>query len=103
MARKREMDQLAKDAAAARAAGMSYGKWKALQEPVVEEAPKVVEIPEGWKRCPHCGKIFKPAPRKAKKYCEPLCQMAAARARDREERREYYREYRAQKRAEAKE
>ena len=29
-----EPDKLAQDAAAALAAGMSYGKWKAMQEPV---------------------------------------------------------------------
>ena len=31
-AKKKEMDNLAKDAAAAKAAGMSYGQWKAMQE-----------------------------------------------------------------------
>lgn len=39
--KKKEMDNLAKDAAAALAAGMSYGKWKAMQEqPEVREKKK---------------------------------------------------------------
>ena len=36
--KKKELDKLAKDAAAALAAGMSYGRWKAMQDfPVVIE------------------------------------------------------------------
>lgn len=51
MAKKKEMDNLAKDAAAALAAGMSYGKWKAMQDPVKIEEPNPDEIPEGYKIC----------------------------------------------------
>ena len=90
MARKKEMDNLAKDAAAALAAGMSYGKWKAMQDkPVVIE--KKEEIPEGWRVCKRCGKPFKVKNfGKRQIYCELACQKAAQRDRDREKNREYY-------------
>ena len=73
MARKKEMDNLAKDAAAALAAGMSYGKWKAMQG--YSELKKKDEIPEGWRACKHCGKPFKPINKQI--YCEFACQKAA--------------------------
>ena len=50
------MDNLAKDAKSARGAGMSYGKWKAMQ-PVVEFGES--KLPDGWRRCVVCGKPFK--------------------------------------------
>ena len=34
MAKKKEMDKLSQEVSMALASGMSYGKWKALQEPV---------------------------------------------------------------------
>ena len=71
---KREPDQLAKDAAAARAAGMSYGKWKALQG---ERPETKKEIPEGWRICVYCGKPFKPATWRKQLYCEAYCQKRA--------------------------
>ena len=73
MAKKKEPDKLARDAAAALAAGMSYGKWKALQDNPVPQK-KVDGIPEGWKACKRCGKLFKPKA-KTQKYCEALCQI----------------------------
>ena len=98
MAKKREMDNLAKDAAAALAAGMSYGKWKALQENPVHKK-KTDEIPEGWKACIRCGKPFKP---KAitQKYCEIACQREVAMEKDRERHNERQRQYRERKKAE---
>lgn len=64
MARNREMDNLAKDAAAALAAGMSYGKYMALHyKPVPnkpapkKETPKK-EVPKGGRVCVICGEIF---------------------------------------------
>ncbi len=69
--KKKEPDKLSQDAAAARAAGMSYGKWKGLQEPVKTERKK--KIPEDWKICEYCGKPYKPTTRRPQKYCEPNC------------------------------
>lgn len=67
--KKKEPDKLAQDAAAALAAGMSYGKWKGLQPPVKIEK----EIPEGWKICEYCGKPYKPTTGRPQKYCEANC------------------------------
>lgn len=101
MAKKKEMDNLAKDAAAALAAGMSYGYWKAMQDkPVVIE--KKEGPPEGWKVCPRCGKEFKPTQKRGKQiYCELECQKEAQRERYRatDKYKEYYRSYMEKKRA----
>jgi hypothetical protein len=64
------MDNLARNAMLAKEAGLSYGKWKALQ-PVVE--PKRKLLPEGWKECPWCGKDFKG--RSNKRYCDIECRL----------------------------
>ena len=103
MARKREMDNLAKDAAAALAAGMSYGKWKAMQgEPVQTTKPN--ELLEGWKVCPQCGKAYKPKKYSNNRqiYCEVACQKAAQRVRDKGKYDEYYRTHMREKRAKQK-
>lgn len=102
MARKREMDNLAKDAAAALAAGMSYGRWKAMQNStgVIE---KREELPEGWKICLRCGKPFQTNKyNRRKRYCELECQKTAQRERDKEKAREYYLAYKERKQAENK-
>ena len=103
MAEKKEMDNLAKDAAAALAASMSYGKWKAMQDkPVVVEKKETLQ--EGWRVCPRCGKAFKPKTRCSKQiYCELACQKAAQRDRDREKYRDYYRNLMREKRAKDRE
>lgn len=103
MAKKKEMDNLAKDAAAALAAGMSYGRWKAMQDkPVVIDKPKTDELPEGWKVCPFCGKRFKPNKygNGRQVYCCVEHQRAALRERNKDEYKEYYRSYMERKRAE---
>lgn len=82
MARKKVMDKLAQDAAAALAAGMSYGQWKAMQTNRVCENQK--EIPEGWLVCKCCGKPFKPKTKRPQLYCEHSCQRQAADERSRE-------------------
>ena len=70
---KKEMDQLTKDCIEARKAGMTYGKWKAMQ-PRKEKAPEQVveeEKPSG-KYCRVCGKMIpKTSPRKV--YCSNAC------------------------------
>lgn len=83
---KKKIDKLAQDASKALAAGLSYGKWMAMQEPVkVEKEPE-----KGYKTCPQCGKKFKAG--KNKKYCEEYCRQQAYYYREREiEKARYYR------------
>ena len=94
MARKktREPDRLDIEASKAIAAGMSYGKWKAMQDPVKIEK----QIPEGWKVCPWCKKVFKPN-RSNQIYCEIHCRNEATAARQRAERIGYVRTIGARK------
>ena len=99
MAKKKEPDKLAQDAAAALAAGMSYGRWKALQENPVPEK-KEDGLPEGWKLCKRCGKPFKA--RKTQVYCEISCQRETVIENDREKHNERMRQYRERKKAERK-
>lgn len=78
MAKKKEPDKLSQEVAAALATGMSYGKWKAMQNPV-----KITKsLPEGWIKCAWCGKPFKPATKRRQRYCESFCQRAAQRAKN---------------------
>lgn len=85
------MDQLAKDARKARKAGLSYGQWKAMQEPV-KIVPKVV-IPKGWKACAGCGKAFKPIDNK-QRYCELYCRNTHYYSKNRDKFREKSKMYR---------
>lgn len=95
MAKKKAPDKLAQDAAAALAAGMSYGKWKAMQDPVKIEKPKLDEVPEGWRKCKRCGEPFKPNKYGRNQiYCDIVCQKS--------DYREKKRIYMAKRRAEGK-
>jgi hypothetical protein len=102
--KKKEMDNLAKDAAAALAVGMSYGKWKAIHGNTKEDNQLIEEetIPEGWGICQHCGKPFKPRSRRPQKYCDSVCQQTELRERYIEKHRERNREYQRKKREEQK-
>ena len=71
------MDNLARDAAAALRAGMSYGKWKALHPFTKHQA----ETTENVRLCQRCGKPLPKGSRKERKYCSDLCKMAADSAR----------------------
>ena len=81
-------DRLSADSTAALAAGMSYGKWKALHPHTEYVAPKikrnVKQIP-----CAFCGKLFDAG--RGKKYCDYDCyyqkSIKSATARKRESRR----------------
>lgn len=75
-----EPDKLAQDAAAALAAGMSYGKWKAMQDPVKIYKPQ--DLPPGWKLCEWCRTPFKPSTKGKQLYCQVYCQKTAQRHRD---------------------
>lgn len=80
MVSKKEQDMLAQDAAAAKAAGMSYGNWKAMQTNPVKVKK---EIPDGWKVCQYCGKPYKPKTKRPQLYCEAYCGNLARRERER--------------------
>lgn len=68
---KKEMDQLTLDCIEARKAGMTYGRWKALQPPK-EKAPDQVEEEPSGKYCRVCGKMIpRTSPRKV--YCSNTC------------------------------
>ena len=83
MARKKT-DKLAQDVSKAIAAGMSYGKWKAMQQPVKVEK----KIPEGWLVCENCGKAFKPKTKKEQRFCDVICQKEAYRKKIRQQQKE---------------
>ena len=87
-----DMDNLAKDAMKAKQAGMSYGRWKALQEPA---KPKTRKIPDGWRCCAYCGEPFKPRPHQ--KFCDIECRENAYSGRTKNLRRDYFKEYRERK------
>ena len=95
--KKKEMDNLAKDAAAALAAGMSYGKWKAIHGDT-KDAQEEESAQEGWRICQQCGRPFKPKSRRQQKYCDSVCQQDAQYERDREKYRTRNREYQRRKR-----
>lgn len=80
---RKKPDKLAQDVSKAIAAGMSYGRWKAMQQPVAVEK----SIPEGWKVCPYCKKPFKPV--QGKRYCEDYCRRMAYAPKHREMQRAY--------------
>ena len=79
------MDRLAMNAMLARKANMSYGKWKAMQEPV-----KIVAkpIPEGWRKCEYCGKPFKPV--QGKRFCDLTCRNKAYESKAKEMQKAWY-------------
>ena len=68
---KKEMDQLTKDCIEARKAGMTYGKWKAMQPPR-KKAPKKEEEKPSGKYCRVCGKMI-PLTSPRKVYCSDAC------------------------------
>lgn len=64
------MDNLARCAMLAKKAGVSYGNWMAMHgEKDIKK--KEEPIPDGWKPCEYCGKLFRA--RGTKRYCEPEC------------------------------
>ena len=69
-----KQDKLIAEAAEAKAAGLSYGKWKALH-PKTEPEPEY--NPEDWSVCLVCGKTFKKRCKQHKKYCDETCYIKA--------------------------
>lgn len=80
------MDKLSQDAAAALAAGMTYGKWKAKQPVKQIEAPAVAEEEKPQYRhvCEYCGKEFFIKTNRKQKYCCKDCCREAYNKRARE-------------------
>lgn len=75
------MDQLSRDARAARKLGLSYGKYIALykpKQPPAERYPKKSEQSDQEPRCAFCGKII-PKNGKNRKYCSGACADEARR------------------------
>lgn len=75
------MDKLAKDAAAAIAAGMTYGKYMAAREK--EVAQEHEQHPELYSKCEHCGTQF--LKKKNKRFCCDHCRDLAYQERLRHE------------------
>ena len=79
------MDNLARNAMLARQAGMSYGKWKALQ-PRVDPAKK--EVKSEWERvCPVRGETFIRKDNRTQTYCNMYCKEEAWKERYRQRKR----------------
>lgn len=74
------MNNLARDAMLAKQAGMTYGQYKAMQDPVTVKKG----IPEGWLVCAWCGKQYKPKTKRKQLYCDFVCQREAQKEKDRE-------------------
>lgn len=94
MAKKKKIDKLAQDAAAAKASGMSYGKWKAVQEQVELRKKEVISRACV---CAYCGNTFYTNNGHNKKYCDDICKSQASRERHKEWHKKYMIEYRAKK------
>lgn len=75
--RKRKMDRLTRDALAAEAAGMSYGKWKALHPHTGEDEPAPITNPDVREIvCLNCGGKFIRRHAHSVKYCSDDCRHA---------------------------
>ncbi len=66
MAKHNQPDKLSQDASAALAAGMTYGKYMAMKEPMKVAMPKERGIRH---ICEYCGKEFMQYDRLHRKYC----------------------------------
>lgn len=95
MPRKKKPDKLSQEVSMALAAGMSYGKWKAMQSPVISEK----KIPDGWLVCEWCGKQFKPKTSRPQKFCDVGCQQHAYYEKNKQKCAAYMRKYREAKEA----
>lgn len=78
----RNMDRLAREAAAALAEGLTYGQWKAKHPDGLPDPQKPPPAPAAKKQpntraCVRCGKIFV-ATHRNRKYCDDLCKGRAS-------------------------
>lgn len=83
---KNEIDRLTQENAAALAAGMSYGKWKAKQyvAQAAAKSPAVAETPQYRHVCEYCGQEFFIKAKRQQKYCCEECRREASYQRERE-------------------
>lgn len=73
---KKQMDKLEQEVHQALAAGMSYGKWKAMQPPVkIEPKPDLIKVET--KICAQCGCEFAVHDNYPRKYCGARCKQLA--------------------------
>lgn len=72
----KELDQLTKDSIAAEKAGMSYGKYMAMKEPVVIK-PKQIPGVLRYGVCRWCGKEFPIFQDRYKVFCDDWCRNEA--------------------------
>lgn len=83
-------DRLSRDAMAARAAGMSYGQWKA-EHPITpdeEPEPKITDTGVREVACLHCGKTILLRGNTSRRYCDDVCRQRAGNARYHEVRKD---------------
>ena len=89
------IDELSRDAMLAKQAGLTYGKWRALQwEEECKKNPeakacKKEQIPEGWEKCEYCRKLFKK--QTTKRFCDIYCRRMANYAKESAKAAERYR------------
>lgn len=76
MAKKKYPDKLSQEVAQALAAGMSYGKWKAMQPVVPIEPKKPLEIYKEF-TCEICGSKIIRVDGRNQKYCSANCRYIA--------------------------
>ena len=67
------MDNLARNAMLAKQAGMSYGKWKALQPRVEVKVQKETKPLTNESKCIRCGTVFYKADKRKRLYCNEEC------------------------------
>jgi Tfp pilus assembly protein PilE len=73
----KESDKLAQEVSQAIAAGMSYGRWKAMQPAVeIQKKPSVFE--QQYLTCAYCGCQFVDSMGRRMKYCGDRCKARAA-------------------------
>ena len=86
------MDRLTRNAMLAKQAGMSYGKWKAMQ-PIVPIAEK--KASKDLKVCPWCGEKFETSGKKI--YCGDFCREQHYYKKNKERLIKYMKEYKQKK------
>ena len=73
-------DKLAAEVSQAISEGLSYGMWKAKQNPVVVKTPKPAD-PRLRFNCQYCGKETFTRIFRGRKYCSDICKYNAAQIR----------------------
>ena len=85
-----ELDQLTEDALEARKCGMTYGKYKASQQPVkIEPREEKPLVGTETKICEYCGCEYIPDDRRKRRTCGAYCRKLLQ---SREMREKYYKD-----------